>query len=133
MLQVALLATALLFGGMFLYAFGFAAFIFSALPAASAGALIRRAFPWFYLFVLSTSGFAAAVAAAADPVSSAILVAIAMTTIFARQGLMPAINRATDCGAKRRFQVLHTTSVFITIAHIVGAGFVVLRLAGTLN
>lgn len=131
MVQTALLATALLFGGMVLYAFSFAAFIFSTLPAASAGALIRQAFPWFYLFVLATSAFAAAIAASGDPVSSGILVAIAVTTIFARQVLMPAINRATDSGAKRRFQVLHTASVLITIAHIVGAGFVILRLAGT--
>ena len=131
MIQIALLATALLFGGMVLYAFGFAAFIFSALPAASAGALIRRAFPWFYLFVLATSVFAAAIATSSDPISSGILAAIAVTTLFARQVLMPAINRATDCGAKRRFQVLHTASVLITIAHIIGAGFVILRLAGT--
>ena len=88
-------------------------------------------FPWFYLFVLATSAFAAALAASGDPVSSGILAAIAVTTIFARQGLMPAINQATDCGAKRRFQVLHTASVLITIAHIIGAGFVILRLAGT--
>jgi hypothetical protein len=131
MVQITLLATALLFGGMVLYAFGFAAFIFSALPAASAGALIRRAFPWFYLFVLATSAFAAVLAAFGDPVSSGILAAIAVTTLFARQGLMPAINWATDCGARRRFQVLHTASVLITIAHIIGAGFVILRLAGT--
>lgn len=131
MVQIALLATALLFGGMALYAFGFAAFIFSALPAASAGALIRRAFPWFYLFVLATSAFAAAIAAFGDPLSSGILATIAATTIYARQGLMPAINRATDSSAKRRFQVLHTASVLITIAHIVSAGFVILRLAGT--
>jgi len=108
MVQIALLATALLFGGMVLYAFGFAAFIFSALPAASGGALIRRAFPWFYLFVLATSAFAAALAASGDPVSSGILASIAVATLFARQGLMPAINRATDRGARRRFQVLHT-------------------------
>jgi hypothetical protein len=52
---LAILSTALLFGGMTLYSFGFAAFLFSALPAASAGTLLRRAFPWFYLFVLATS------------------------------------------------------------------------------
>ena len=44
--SLAILSTALLFGGMTLYSFGFAAFLFSAMPAASAGALLRRAFPW---------------------------------------------------------------------------------------
>ena len=45
MFEVSLLTTALLFGGMVLYAFGFAAFVFRALPAETAGPLIRRAFP----------------------------------------------------------------------------------------
>jgi hypothetical protein len=33
MFEIALLTTALLFGGMVLYAFGFAAFVFTALPS----------------------------------------------------------------------------------------------------
>jgi len=118
MFELSLLVTALLFGGMVLYSFGFAAFVFTALPADVAGPLIRRAFPHFYLFVLASSAVAAAVALAFDPVSSAILVAIAVTTILARQVLMPAINAATDQGAKTRFKVLHTLSVLITLAHI---------------
>ena len=56
--SLAILSTALLFGGLTLYSFGFAAFWFSALPAASAGTLLRRAFPWFYLFVMATSALA---------------------------------------------------------------------------
>jgi hypothetical protein len=45
MLSLAVLSTALLFGGMTLYAFGFAAFLFTALPAKTAGEVLRRAFP----------------------------------------------------------------------------------------
>ena len=130
MTEFALLATSLLFGGMTLYAFGFAAFVFTALPADTAGSLIRRAFPWFYLFVLLVSAVAAAAVFSADRVSGLVLVAIALSTILARQVLMPAINRATDTGAKVQFQVLHSTSVVLTLAHIFGAGAVVLRLAG---
>ena len=63
---LALLLTALLFGGMTLYAFGFAAFVLRALPEETARPLIRRAFPHFYLFVLGTSGLAALCAAFAD-------------------------------------------------------------------
>lgn len=131
MFELSLLVTALLFGGMVLYSFGFAAFVFTALPANVAGPLIRRAFPHFYLFVLTSSAVAAAVALAFDPVSSAILVAIAVTTILARQVLMPAINAATDQGAKIRFKVLHTLSVLITLAHIGAAALVLIRIAGS--
>ncbi|CUH46523.1 DUF4149 domain-containing protein [Ruegeria atlantica] len=131
MFELSLLVTALLFGGMVLYSFGFAAFVFTALPANVAGPLIRRAFPHFYLFVLTSSAVAAAVALAFDPVSSAILVAIAVTTILARQVLMPAINAATDQGAKIRFKVLHTLSILITLAHIGAAALVLIRIAGS--
>lgn len=127
-IEIAVLTTALLFGGMVLYSFGFAAFVFNALPAETAGPLIRRAFPHFYVFVLGVSALAAIVAFRADWTSSAILAAIALTTVFARQILMPAINRATDAGAKGRFKVLHSISVGITLAHIVGAAVALLRL-----
>lgn len=130
MTGMALLVAALLFGGSTLYAFGFAAFVFTALPAETAGPLIRRAFPHFYLFVLGTSAAAGALAMMADPVSGWILFTIAATTVFARQILMPAINAATDAGHTSRFKVLHTLSVLITLAHIGAAAVVILRLSG---
>lgn len=132
MTELALLSTALLFGGTALYAFGFAAFVFTALPAETAGPLIRRAFPYFYLFVLGASAPAAALALPGDRLSSLLLALVAVSTVFAREGLMPAINHATDMGEKRRFKVLHTLSVLVTLVHIGLAGFVVLRLAGRL-
>ena len=55
LLSLAVLTTALLFGGTMLYAFGFAAVLFTALPADTAGRVLRRAFPWFYLFVIATA------------------------------------------------------------------------------
>ncbi|MEM1351571.1 MAG: DUF4149 domain-containing protein [Pseudomonadota bacterium] len=129
MLELSLLLSALLFGGMVLYTFGFAAFVFSALPASTAGPLIRQAFPHFYLFVFGASVLAACITAFLDPLSALILAAIASTTVIARQMLMPAINAATDAQEKRRFKVLHTVSVLITLAHIAGAAIVVVRLA----
>ena len=57
--SLAVLSTALLFGGMTLYSLGFAAFLFMALPAKTAGVTLRRAFPWFYAFVIATSAVAA--------------------------------------------------------------------------
>lgn len=130
MIEFALLVTALMFGGTVLYAFGFAAFVFTALPADTAGPLIRRAFPHFYLFVIGTSAVAAAVVAFFDPVSAAILAAIAGSGVYARQSLMPAINRATDAGDKSRFKKLHGFSVVITLAHIAAAAVVIVKVAG---
>lgn len=118
MLTLALLATALLFGGMVLYAFGFAAFLFTALPAETAGPTIRRAFPHFYLFVIGSAGAAAVLVWIHDPTAAVILAAVALSTIPTRQVLMPAINRATDAGEKRRFAWLHGLSVVITLVHI---------------
>lgn len=128
MLEISLLLTALLFGGMTLYSFGFAAFVFSALPATTAGPLIRKAFPHFYLFVFGASVVAACLSAFFDLVSALILATIASTTVVARQMLMPAINAASDQGNKGRFKVLHTLSVLITLMHIAGAAVVIVRL-----
>lgn len=129
MIEIALLLTALLFGGMVLYSFGFAAFVFAALPAETAGPVIRKAFPHFYLFVFGASVLAGGIALFLDPVSAAVLAAIAATTVFARQVLMPAINRATDAKAPKRFKRLHALSVLVTLCHIVAAAIVLLRLA----
>ena len=123
----ALLATALLFGGMVLYAFGFAAFLFTALPAEVAGPTIRRAFPHFYLFVMASATLAALLVWPDDPAGALLLAAIAVTTLPTRQILMPAINTATDLGLRARFQWLHSLSVAVTLAHIALAGLVLAR------
>lgn len=127
MTALALLATALLFGGMVLYSFGFAAFLFTALPADVAGRTIRRAFPHFYLFVMATAAVAALLVWPLDGFSALALALIAGTTIPTRQFLMPAINNATDTGAKTRFKWLHGASVLITLAHIGLTGLVLTR------
>ncbi len=130
MTTLALLTTALLFGGMVLYSFGFAAFLFTALPAETAGPTIRRAFPHFYLFVIAGAALSAALLAPTDPISAAIMAAISLSTIPTRQILMPAINAATDAGNKRRFGMLHGLSVVITLIHIVAAAYVLHRFIG---
>jgi hypothetical protein len=71
--NTAILVTALLFGSMVLYSFGFAAFIFNNLPAELAGPTIRKAFPHFYVFVMATSLIAAVLLWSIDP-TSAILI-----------------------------------------------------------
>jgi hypothetical protein len=126
---LAVLSTALLFGGMTLYSFGFAAFLFKALPAKTAGEALRRAFPWFYAFVIVTSAAAALLWWPRDAVFAAAMAAVAVTTVPVRQILMPAINRATDAGLRRRFNWLHGLSVVITLGHIVVTGWLLSKLA----
>ena len=129
MAAISLLLTALLFGGTVLFAFGFAAFVFNALPADTAGPLIRRAFPHFYVFVMS-SAFLAAVFCFEISATLAgwLLLAIAASTLYARQILMPSINAATDAGETKKFHILHSISVGITLLHIAVAGYVLIAL-----
>jgi hypothetical protein len=129
MATVSLWCVALLFGGMVLYAFGLAPFLFSALPMPQARRVLRMAFPHFYLFVMSTSAMAALLFWARDGVSAVAMAAIAVSTVPARQVLMPAINTATDAGATQRFKLLHTFSVLVTLGHIALAGWALARFA----
>lgn len=126
-LSAAMIVAALLFGGMVLYSFGFAAFLFTSLPADEAGALLRKAFPHFYLWVIATALVAALLQISIDSVSLALLVAVAVTTIPTRQLLMPAINAATDAGDRQRFNRLHGFSMVITLLHIAAVAYVLLR------
>lgn len=127
MITLSLLIVALLFGGSVLYSFGFAAALFSTLPAEQAGSTLRRVFPHFYLFVMVTSAIAAALLWASNPLSAYLLAAIAISTLPTRQLLMPAINAATDAGNKSRFKALHGLSVVVTLIHIAMAAWVLAR------
>jgi len=126
---LALLTTALLFGGMTLYAFGFAAVLFKTLPMPAARTVLRGAFPWFYLFVIGTAALAAALWWPLHPQRAVLLAAVALSTVPLRQWLMPAINRATDAGDRRRFAALHGVSVLATLAHIAACGWLLAGLA----
>ena len=121
----AMLLSSLLFGGMVLFSFGFALFVLKHLPAAVARPLIRQAFPHYYRLVIVVAGLAALAAAPLDRVTASLLAAIALSTILARQVLMPAVNAATDRGDKKRFGQLHGVSVLIQLAQI-GAGVICL-------
>ncbi len=127
MYTAALLFSALLFGGMVLYSFGFAAFLLTTLPTDVARASIRRAFPYFYLFVLVVAGISTPLLWPFDRISALLMAFIAVTVIPTRQVLMPAINRATDEGEVARFKKLHGLSVVIGIAHIVINAYVLSR------
>lgn len=125
---LAILSTALLFGGMTLYSFGFAAILFSALPAATAGSVLRKAFPWFYSFVIATALAAALCWWPDNSTAATWMLVIAASTVGVHQILMPAINAATDAGQRRRFQWLHGVSVAVTVAHIATSGWLLATL-----
>ncbi len=122
-----LLVVSLLFGGMFLFSAGFAAFLFRHLPPQDARMLIRKAFPPFYLFVIVSSGLAMALSWRLDSFSAAWMAFVMLTTVAARQLLVPAINRATDLGYRKRFLWLHGFSVLLTLGHIVLAAVILVR------
>jgi hypothetical protein len=124
-----LLIVAFLFGGMFLFSGAFAAFLFRYLPPADARMLIRKAFPPFYLFVIASSGLAAGLSVMSDSFSATWMAVVMLSAVAARQLLMPAINRATDLGNKKRFVWLHGFSVLITLGHIVLAAVVLVHMA----
>lgn len=124
MIEIAsVLTVALLFGGMALFSFGFAAFLFTALPMPQARSTIRAAFPHFYLFVLATAVVGGVLLIGVDTLSALLMGVIAITVVPTRQLLMPAINAATDRGDKSRFKWLHGVSVLITLTHIALAGW----------
>ncbi|SRR6056297_1490309 len=125
--SLALLVTAFLFGGMVLFSFAFAAFLFTHLPAPQAGALLRQAFPHFYLGVIVVAAAAALLHVRLDMVSAVLLAGVALSTLPARQLLMPAINRASDAGDRSRFNRLHGLSVAIGVLQILVVGYVLLR------
>lgn len=125
----ALLSTALLFGGMTLFLFGFAPLVFSALPADVAGKLLRQAFPHYYLFVLITAAIAGLALWPRDPLASGLMAATAAVAGIARHMLMPAINTARDTGAKSRFNGLHGLSVALNMLQLAAIVAVLVRLA----
>jgi hypothetical protein len=104
------------------------AFFFAQLPAEQAGTLLRRAFPLFYLWVIVLAGAAALLQLGIDATSAAWLAGVAITTLPARQLLMPAINAASDAGDKARFNRLHGVSVALGLLQIVAVGYVLIRI-----
>jgi hypothetical protein len=131
----ALLLVATLFGGMMLYSFGFAPLVFKTLDAATAGHMLRTAFPWYYLFVIVAAGLAGItlLSSASRMGLGQLMLVIAAAAVYARQVLMPQINAARDASpgtstaARGRFARLHGLSVLINFLQLIGAGYVLYR------
>ena len=130
---IALLLSASLFGGMIIYSFGFAPLVFSALSAETAGDLLRKAFPWYYLYIIVFALLAGASLLVLDILSALLMTAAGILGIVARQFLMPKINRARDeqlkgsLSGKARFRNLHGLSVLINFIQLGMVGVVLAR------
>ena len=125
----AVLLTAIVFGGMVLYSFGFAAFLFKTLPAEDVGSILRKAFPVFYVWCIAVALIAAVPLWFVDPLSAWLTITVALTTVPLRQLLMPAINSASDNKDRRRFNLLHGLSVLAALAQMAVLGYVLARIA----
>jgi len=132
---LALLAAALLFGGMAFFAAVLAPLIFTALPADAAGRFVRRVFPAYYLWVIASAAVGAAALLPVRPPDALGLGLVAASTIWLRQGLMPRINamsdaaQAGDAAAKAGFARAHRLSVLVNVAQMLAALVVLLRFA----
>ncbi|MCY4179891.1 MAG: DUF4149 domain-containing protein [Litoreibacter sp.] len=124
----ALLAAAILMGGMTFFSFGFAPVLFKQLPMEQVRPLLRGTFPYYYLVVIVASALTAALAFFIEPRAGRLLVVICITTLYARQILMPQINAATDRGDETAFKWLHGLSVGIQLVQLGLCGWAVVLL-----
>ena len=132
---VALISVAGLWGGMIFFAAVYAPLIFKTLPADTAKQMIRRVFPVYYLVmgVVSAIGaIALALGSTHGSTGPAAMAVVCGAFWFARQVLMPRINRARDDSKSdddasgMRFKRLHRISVVINAIQLVVVLYVLL-------
>ena len=117
------LLVAFLFGGMLLFSLGFGTLAFKFLEVDTARQFIRKTFPFFYLYIFSVATVASSILFFKNFDAFLLVFFIAVTVIPTALILMPAINSASDKKLKRKFVLLHSASVFVTLFHIVVAAF----------
>ena len=129
-----LIATAAVFGGMVFFAFVFAPLVFTKLPYETAAGFIRQVFPVYYLAMACGTAVAGVFTVYDAYLEALALVAVGSGFIFARQQLMPAINRLRDAqmagaaGAEAQFTALHRLSVLLNAAQMLTILAVLVRL-----
>ena len=125
---VAKILCSFLFGAMSLFSFGFAVALLKQMPLREARKVIRATFPMYYNVVIYTSLATSIVSFAINSYISLIMAGVFLSTIYARQILMPKINKATDSGNQQKFKMLHSFSVLIQLLQIgfVGHGVLIL-------
>ena len=114
-----------LLGSMLFFAAVVAPTVFRALPGDAAGPFLRRLFPRYYLWGLALAVLCSLLAIFARvPVPGATCGLVALLFVYARQWLVPQINRARDRqlagddAAGKLFRRLHLQSVLINLLQI---------------
>ncbi len=114
-------------GSMLFFAATVAPTVFRALSVEQGGAFLRRFFPRYYVWGFGVALMCTLIALLgdADPLAGAICAAIAVLFLYARQWLMPRINRARDreldgdSTAGHEFKRLHLQSVVINALQLI--------------
>ena len=91
--------------------------MFKTLDIETFGKVIRKIWPKFFI-LLSVLGLGS-IAASYLETDSRYLLSISIFTFvacFLCYAIIPATNRASDNGDKKRFNLLHKTSVYLTVA-----------------
>ena len=109
-----------LIGSMLFFAVTVAPTVFRALPAENGGKFLRRFFPQYYLWGIAL-GILCTLAAllTTNAMTTAVCAVVILLFVYARQWLMPRINRARDreldgdVTAARLFKRLHLQSVLV--------------------
>ena len=126
-------AAACLLGGMVFFAAILAPLVFTKLDGATAARFIRATFPRYYLYVAASATLGAAGLFWADRFSGAVLLLVALVTVWLRQGLMRTLNRLRDAGlagnaaSNARFDRLHRVSVWVNVAQMAAVLLVMVR------
>jgi hypothetical protein len=133
--SVALFATALLLGGMVMFAAVVAPSVFRLLEPAAAGRFLRGFFPLYYVYGAALAGAAAFAFVPLAWEASVVMAVVALGFVFARQGLMPRINAyrdlelAGDESAKKPFSRLHGLSVAMNLGQMLLVAAVLIMFA----
>ena len=114
-----------LLGSMLFFAAIVAPTVFRALPGDTAGPFLRRLFPRYYLWGLALAVLCTLMALLAGaPVLSGTCGLVALLFVYARQWLVPRINRerdrqlSGDDAAGALFRRLHLQSVLVNLLQI---------------
>ena len=100
MIELANAVVLLLLGGMLFFPIVVAPIVFKSLPEVEAGQFLRSMFPRYYVFIITLSALAFALyqggVGLVLSVPATVCLAVALSTLWVRQSLVPRINDARD-------------------------------------
>lgn len=137
---LAVVAVALVLGGMVFFAAFMTPLVFAKLPRETAGAFLAQVFPVYYQVMAVAAALAVLFAGMADlaqPIgaNTVLLALVALGFVGARYALLPRIERqragrqAGEPAAMRAFAQLHRRSVFLNLAQMIAVAVVLVRMA----